>query len=165
MDRFFLETKLAELKQAGRTHPVPYVRVRALALYNLARGEQVEGVARAFAVHRHAVSRWARRYQEAGLAGLLVKSGRGRPATVDTQEVLRYLRQSPRAFGLSQERWTLAALRQAVPSLRHFGSLRGVQYVLERLGFSYKRGQPWVHSPDPDYAKKNATSRSSSKSP
>lgn len=156
LERQFLQDRMAELKYAGRTHPVPYVRVRALALYNLALGQDLEAVARAFAAHRHAVSRWAHRYRQEGLAGLLVKPGRGRRSSVDPQEVAQYLRQSPRNFGLQQERWTLSALRQTVPSLRHLRSLRAVQYVLERLGFAYKRGQPWLHSPDPDYTKKNA---------
>ena len=34
-----------------------------------------------------------------------------------------------------------------------------VWHVLRRLGISYKRAEPWLHSPDPDYFKKNARSR------
>lgn len=157
MDRAFLATRIAELKQAGKSHPVPYVRVKALALYNLALGRTLQEVAAMCAVHRHAVSRWAARYQQEGLGGLLVKEGRGARSQVDPQEVEHYLRQSPRTFGVMQERWTLAALRQTVPSLGRLSSLRSVQYILARLGYSYKRGQPAVHSPDPEYAKKNGT--------
>jgi hypothetical protein len=63
--------------------------------------------------------------------------------------------QAPDNFGIKQTRWTLRALAQAVPSLRGF-SPSGVKRALARAGFSYKRGQPVQHSPDPDYAEKKS---------
>lgn len=70
------------------------------------------------------------------------------------------MRQSPRHFGVPRTRWTLQLLAQKVPSLAGLHA-SAVWYVLRRLGISYKRAEPWLHSPDPDYVKKNATSKRS----
>jgi len=72
---------------------------------------------------------------------------------VQLEELERYVRQSPRAYGLPQTRWTLRALAQTVPSLKGFTDA-GVYYALVRAGFRYKRGQPHLHSPDPEYEEK-----------
>jgi transposase len=114
-------------------------------------------VAAFLGVDRHAVLAWRRAFAARGALGLEVSPGRGRRSQVDEAEVLNAIQQSPRAFGLTQERWTLAALRRVVPSLRPLRSLRSVQYVLERLGWSPKRGQYRRVSPDPEYEKKNNT--------
>lgn len=68
------------------------------------------------------------------------------------------MRQSPRNFGLSQTRWTLAALTGVVPSLKGL-TLAAVHYALGRAGYAYKRGQPSRYSPDPDYAEKGGASQ------
>ena len=57
-------------------------------------------------------------------------------------------------FGIDRSRWTLRLLAEAVPSLRGF-SHAGVLYALRRCGISYKRGQAWMLSPDPEYEKKD----------
>jgi transposase len=108
---------------------------------------------------------YARRFREDGVAGLVIRPGRGRQARAVTAEVEQHLRQSPRAFGLTQTRWTLGALAQAAPSLRGFTTM-GVWKVLQRAGFRYKRGQPYLHSPDPEYGeKKGAWTRLSETQP
>jgi len=71
-------------------------------------------------------------------------------AKADAREIERYVRQSPRNFGIGRTHWTLTTLVQVVPSLRGF-SPYGAQKALARAGFGYKRGQPHVHSPDPQY--------------
>src|SRR4030043_318856 len=82
-----------------------------------------------------------------------LRRGRGRPARAQEAEVEQVLRQSPRSFGLAQTRWTLRALSQVVPSLRGFSEM-GVWKVLHRMDLRYKRGQPHLHSPDPEYEEK-----------
>jgi len=146
--------QMSELDFMRRTHPKPYVRVRAMALWNLASGKSVTDVADFIGVYRHALVRWRKRYEEHGIAGLEMDEGRGRKSSVDEEEVLRVVSQSPRNFGLKQERWTLETLRDTVPSLRHLKSLRSVGYVLERMNLAPKRGQYRRVSPDPEYDKK-----------
>lgn len=157
------QTQVEELEQLVRHAPAPHVRVKAVAILNVARGRSQQEVAELVCAHRESVSRWVQRYRAAGAAGLAVATGRGRRPRVAGEEVAGYLRQSPRQFGVAQTRWTLRALASVVPSLRGFTE-SGVQRALVRLGFRYKRGQPAVHSPDPEYGeKRGAWSRSSRK--
>lgn len=147
------DEQIEELEMLARRSPVPYVRVKALAVLNVARGRSRQEVAEIVCAHRESVGIWVRRYRTEGAAGFAVAQGRGKPAQVDGEELESYLRQSPRRFGLSQNRWTLRALARTVPSLKGLTD-SGVYRALIRLGFRYKRGQPYLHSPDPGYAEK-----------
>ena len=142
-----------ELRALARRGEPGYLRVKALALLNLAAGQSVSDVARLLWVSRQSVYQWRRRYGAEGTAGLRVAQGRGRKGTADLREIGDYLRRSPRQFGLNQSRWSLTALARVVPSLQGFSAF-GVQKALRRAGYRYKRGQPHLHSPDPAYAEK-----------
>jgi transposase len=142
-----------ELRALARHGEPGYLRVKALALLNLAGGQSVSAVARLLWVSRQSVYAWRRRYHTDGVAGLRVAPGRGRKGTADRREIEHYLRRSPRQFGLHQTRWSLTALARVVPSLQGFSAF-GVQKALRRAGYRYKRGQPHLHSPDPAYAEK-----------
>lgn len=142
-----------ELNYLARHSAVPHIRVKALAVYNVARGVPRYRVAQLLGVERRSVGRWVRNYLSQGRAGFAVKAGRGRRPQVKGEEVEYYLRQSPIQFGISRTRWTLALLRQVVPSLRGMGET-GIRKALGRLGYRYKRGQPAIHSPDPQYGEK-----------
>lgn len=157
MEIVWTRAQRVELDAARRQDPTPHVRIKALALWNLGDGHTTVDVARWVGVTRHTVLSWRRRYAAEGLAGLGVRTGRGRRSGVDAAEVRRVMEQSPRAFGLAQERWTLSALRRIVPSLRPLRSLSSVHAVLHRLRLVPKRGQYRRHSPDPDYVKKKST--------
>lgn len=141
------------LESAARHGQPGYVRTKALALLNVADGRAVREVAAIFRVSRPSVYAWCRRWRAEGLAGLVVRAGRGRPPRADLAELEHYLRQSPRRFGLRQTRWTLAALACVVPSVRGL-TPAGVYKALGRAGFHYKRGQPRLSSPDAAYAAK-----------
>lgn len=147
------DEQIKELQVLARRSPVPHVRVKALAVLNVARGHSRREVAEIVCAHRESVANWVRRYRADGAPGFAVAEGRGRPAQVDAEELENYLRQSPRRFGLAQNRWTLCALARTVPSLKGLTD-SGVYRALVRLGFRYKRGQPHLHSPDPAYAEK-----------
>jgi transposase len=142
-----------ELTRAGRTHPKPRPRLKALAVLAVARGHSYSAVAAMFDTNYHSISAWVRGYRERGLAAFDVAPGRGRPKSADDEELETYALQSPRNFGLQRSRWTLELLAQTVPSLKGF-SASGVRQALRRCGISYKRGQPWMLSPDPQYEKK-----------
>lgn len=141
------------LRQRARRDPRPYVRLKALALLRVSEGHRQGVVAAFLGVGQRSVNRWVRRFRDEGLASLPVQPGRGRRARVDLVELEQYVRQSPRNFGLAQTRWTLRALAGTVPSLHGF-TAAGVYYALRRAGCAYKRGQPALHSPDPEYEAK-----------
>lgn len=147
-----------ELQWFSRNGQPAHVRVKALALLNLDGGMALSQVARIFRFSRAALYAWIERYSDQGIVGLRVQPGRGRKARADLKEIERYVRRAPREFGLRQTRWTLKALADVVPSLRGFTPY-GVQKALARAGFHYKRGQPWVHSPDPQYEEKKTPSK------
>lgn len=147
------EAQLQELADAGRRHPTPGVRTKVLAVRAVAMGQTQKTVADIFATTRQSVASWVQRYRTQGLDGLAIAPGRGRKPRVDEQELIAYAGQSPRTFGINRSRWTLRLLAETVPSLRGFSDV-GVLKALRRCGFAYKRGQPWISSPDPDYEKK-----------
>lgn len=141
------------LRMLMRRAEKPYMRVKATALWNLSRGKTRREVAEFLGVSPASVSAWTNRFRTEGTAGLAIRPGRGRPAIAREAEVEEALLQSPRVFGLSQTRWTLRALAEVVPSLRGFSDM-GVWKALNRMGLGYKRGEPHLHSPDPEYREK-----------
>jgi len=156
--------QLAELEQWSRTHPQAGMRVKALAIGAVALGHTRQQVGAIVEVSPYTVGRWYRTYEGQGWAALAVHPGRGRRSRVDAREVEQYVRQSPRNFGVARTRWTLQLLADQVPCL---AGLRpsAVWHVLRRLGLSYKRAEPWLHSPDPEYVKKNSKLRPWSRKP
>lgn len=147
------EQDMLELQRLMRQADRPHLRMKTTALWNLGRGKTRREVADFLGVSLVSISAWSQRFREHGVDGLAIQPGRGRRVRADATEVEHYIRQSPRTFGLPQTRWTLRALAQMVPSLRGFTDM-GVWKVLQRAGFHYKRGQPYLHSPDPEYGEK-----------
>ena len=73
--------QVQELEQVRDHHPKAYVRVKAAGILKVWAGASRRHVASSGLlkpVRRETVQRWIVRYQHEGVAGLLVKSGRGR---------------------------------------------------------------------------------------
>lgn len=71
----------AELVRTRDHAPQPYLRERAAILLNIAAGRSIRSAAATGGLkphHRDSVCGWVARYQTEGLAGLLVRKGRGR---------------------------------------------------------------------------------------
>lgn len=81
----------AELEQLRDHAPKAYLRERAAAILKIAAGQSGHEVAEHRLLKRRkrqTVSEWVHRYQQEGLAGLSIRSGRGRrpafsPTSVD----------------------------------------------------------------------------------
>lgn len=157
------EAQNAQLEELMRSASQPYVRKKATAVWNYGRGQSQGEIARFLNAGIRSVNRWVSEYKREGVSSFFIRPGRGRPSHVDAEEVTRYVKQSPQNFGLEQTRWTLRALAETVPSLQGL-TPSAVYYLLKRLNFSYKRGQPTLHSPDPDYDEKRASSHDASRS-
>ena len=56
-------------------------------------------------------------------------------------------------MGIQRARWTLAALKEAVPVWAQYAGC-GLWRLLRALDIHYKRGRHYVHSPDPAYVSK-----------
>lgn len=73
-----------ELEQARDHHGKPYVREKAAGILKVAAGQSIADVARHGLLRQRTwetVYDWLQSYEQAGLAGLLVKVGRGRKAS------------------------------------------------------------------------------------
>jgi len=150
----FSPEQFEELLNLARHGKEAHVRLKARAVYAVVgKGMSCEIAARALGMERRSVGRWVREYEARGASAFGIREGRGRKAQVDAVEIVEYLRQSPRQFGIPLTRWTLVALRNVVPCLKGMTE-SGVWRALKRLGYRYKRGQPVVHSPDPEYREK-----------
>ena len=150
----WLPHQVVELAQAAHHSPKSHVRVKALAVLAVARGRTQRQVAVLFDTSPQSLCHWVRAFRSAGLAGFEIAPGRGRKRQVNQSELVHYALQSPRNFGLPRSRWTLQLLAQTVPSLQGMSG-PGVWQALRRCGLSWKRGQPWVLSPDPQFQKKD----------
>ena len=94
-------------------------------------------------------------FRTQGVVGL---QARPRPPVPGPQQKLlavflpQTVHHSPRALGMAQERWTLQALQNLCG--RQTGqrpSLESIRRALKRFGYSGKRAQRTITSPDPDY--------------
>jgi transposase len=149
----FTEEQRQELRKLARNSRKAHERIKAIALLDVAQGMPRSLVARVLGVERRSVGRWVQEYLTEGATAFSIERGRGRRARVRAEEVAQHLRQAPSHFGIGRTRWTLGTLKEVVPSLRGLTE-SGVWRALVRLGYRYKRGQPVVHSPDPQYREK-----------
>lgn len=88
------------------------VRVRAIAAVRQ-KGVPVAHVAKAFGVDRTTLHRWLLRYDKRGDAGLLRKSGSGRPrklASVSAHSIRRIVLAPATKFGFETDLWTVGRL-------------------------------------------------------
>jgi transposase len=115
------------------------VRLRAAEMF----GDDVEArqVASSLRVSTKSVYQWRRAWQAGGEAALASKGVGGSPCKLDEAQIAQLraaLEAGPSAYGWAQDqRWTLA--RVAALVMRLFGvsyTLRGVSFLLHRLGFS-----------------------------
>ena len=75
------EEQVKELTWTRDHHAVAYLRVKAAALLKVAQGEAISQAAKSGLlkpVDRHTIKDWIVRYQQDGLSGLKVQTGRGR---------------------------------------------------------------------------------------
>jgi len=83
------EEQRAELEMARRRHPKAYVRERAAAILKVDEGASIRQVALKGLLRRRrpeTVKEWISRYLAEGLAGLLIRPGRGRKPVFSPSE-------------------------------------------------------------------------------
>ena len=157
------DEQLQELRHLRDTGEPAYLRERAAAVLKIAAGTSPHKVAQSGLLKRRkpdTVYEWLRRYREQGIQGLQHKPGKGRkPAFAplseeDAESELQdVVYRDPSVLPSQQTRWTLSILGATVSWLNDM-SIPGVRSVLRRLGISYKRGRPYMRSPDVEYTQK-----------
>ena len=103
-----------------------------------------------------------RAFAQEGVGCLAPKSCRPKSAKkllegAELEALRELLHRSPRDFGLSTSRWTLAHVAQVchadglTPTLVSTETIRD---AVHRLKVGWKRAKRWIESPDPEYARK-----------
>jgi putative transposase len=111
-----------------------------LAAERFAAGQEPAQVAGELRVTERSVLRWRVTWLREGTEGLVSKCHGGAQCELDEQqlqELGRALDEGPAAHGFADQRWTLARVVALIEA--RFGytyTLRGVSYMLERMGFS-----------------------------
>ncbi|HVN85549.1 MAG TPA: helix-turn-helix domain-containing protein [Candidatus Binatia bacterium] len=104
-----------EREQLGHMQLIPALRARATIVLAAAADDPIKAIAADLNTSQTTVRRWIARYREGGVRALFESRRYGEPVvfTAETRQRIRAVaQQSPRAFGLYAERWSLAVLRQ-----------------------------------------------------
>ena len=159
------EAEMVELEKVRDHDEKPYMREKASALLKIAGGQSAHSVALHGLLKPRdpdTIYSWLDIYESEGVAGFLVKKGRGRKPAFSPeyeeeieakQAILMVVRRAPQQFGYKRSRWTLKMIKESCPWLS-LESASGLSQLLKRLEISYKRGRDYVHSPDPNYMDK-----------
>jgi transposase len=115
------------------------VRMRAAEWF--AQKVPVAEIASRLRVSTNAVYVWRRRWRAGGTAALASKGAGGSSCRLDQSRLDRLataLERGPAAHGYSEDqRWTLARVADLIARMFHIRyTLRGVSYLLHRIGFS-----------------------------
>ena len=142
-----------------------FILRRCQILLASARGEHTPAIAQSLGCDTQTVRNAIHAFHADKLAAL--ERGSPRPHTIhaafDEEGVAglrELLHQTPRDFGHATSLWTLdllaeEAFRQGLTRQRVSGET--VRATLERHGMRWQRAKGWIHSPDPQYAQKNAS--------
>jgi putative transposase len=115
------------------------VRLQAAGMF--AQDTGARQIARSLRVSTKSVYQWRRAWRSGGEAALASKGAGGNPCKLDEGQLAQLraaLEAGPAACGWEQDqRWTLARVAALIERLSGVSyTLRGVSYLLHRLGFS-----------------------------
>jgi transposase len=117
------------------------VRLRAASMFE--QDMDPRRIAKLLRVSTKSVYQWRRAWQAGGEAALASKGPGGYGCKLDETQLARLraaLDLGPAAYGWTEDqRWTLARIAALIRRLFHVGyTLRGVSYLLHRIGFSWQ---------------------------
>jgi transposase len=154
------EADRAELQRRARCYTAEHAEVvRAKAVLLAADGLENTVIAAHLDVHVSVVSRWRKRFAEAGLAGLADRKRSGRPrvfAAAVVAEVKAMACEPPEARNVPQSRWSSAdlAAQAAAEGLVASVSRSTVRRWLEEDAIRPWTYRSWIFPRDPDFAVK-----------
>ena len=138
---------------------------RCQILLASARGDRPSQIAVHVGCTAQTVRNTLRVYRVEGSACLRARSSRPKhstPLLADAQgeRLGALLHESPRTFGKTTSRWTLALLAEVCVEhglTPRTVSIESIRRALQRLGVGWKRAKHWITSPDPRYRAKKSS--------
>ena len=138
-----LQERADELRRLAKSDPDPRVRRRAQAVFMLAQGEPVLGVARWFRTAPHRVRAWRGWFLEGGRDRLADGRRTGRPPKLGPAELAlldEALERGPQAYGWPVTVWSIRDLCEFLWQQRHVRvSVYTVHRAVQGLGYRYRR--------------------------
>ena len=119
----------------------------------VASGHSCYEVAKLFNHSPRSIEYWVQRFNETGFAGLQDAPKAGRPSQVSEKirnKLGKYLRKSPREFGLEYNLWDGKVLSHHLKN--HFQievGVRQCQRLFHEFGFRYRKPRPMIAQSDP----------------
>ena len=149
--------KLERIERAATSEQRKAVRAR-IAL-RAAEGQANSEIARDLGIVENTVRKWRGRVAQLGVTKGLVDHARsGRPAHIAAEARCQLIslacRPVPRCFRRNE--WTLLSLRQAMLEAEYLTAISKstIWRVLNQVNLKPHRYRMWVHSPDPEFARK-----------
>ena len=124
---------------------------RAKALLGVASGESFTQAAHQAGLKSgDGVGKLVKRFNEHGLAALLIAAGRGRKRTYTSEQQARILAEVQRVPDRQEDQtatWSLSTLRRALrkSALPHIAN-ETIRHVLHEQGYSYQRTRSWCRT-------------------
>lgn len=129
--------ELEELKEALAREKNPKVRERIRIIMHIKQGLSGRKTAKLMGLSRDTVSRWVKRFNKEGFAGLYDRPRPGGKPKVDQQKITEILETHPQKLGYNIEGWTAKVLH--VHILKTFNVKYHPNYIyqlVDRLGYS-----------------------------
>lgn len=132
---------------------------RATMILMRSEGKSTGVIAHDMGCRQETVTKWVKRFNEAGLAGLKDQVGRGRRATYSEAErgqMIAVARTSPQQLGQPYGYWSLRRLTQYLAQHHQLNvSKSHLERILEEEGLRwYQEKTYFTERPDPDFAEK-----------
>jgi len=134
--------------------------LRARIVLRAAEAVPNERIAEALGITPTTVRKWRGRFAAAGRAGLVDRPRPGRPPTVDAVARCRILALAcdapPDAAEACRPTWTILTLQQAVLEAEIVAQVSAstIWRILQHAELRPHHHRMWLHSPDPDFARK-----------
>lgn len=156
--------QLVDLQRLLRSRSTPVgMHRRAALIWELAAGSSLAEASEAVGLHYTNAHRWSGRFLSSGVEGLADHTRSGRPAQYDaeaTTQILKVATAHPQDLGLGFTTWSLPKLEEYLrrrPDLKHLARST-IRRRLRAAGLSYRGGQTWCQSTDPDFEVKKTKS-------
>lgn len=108
--------------------------------------------------HRPKIEKIIKQFNTDGMKIFERKKNPGKPRRINKEQralILQYLNTEPQKIGLHFTNWSLNKLTNYVNKQGIKISSSQVRRIIKADNIKYKKKTPWLHSNDPDFAKKN----------